>query len=108
LCLHIEAELFIFIDYESKGNDRPDMRLPEVQNLLASAVLEVNQKTIGVVYAHVSSLCQISDVSISVVVQSGAPVEMPWADQVNSILQAFYGGNEVGNGIADVLFGKVH
>lgn len=33
---------------------------------------------------------------------------MPWADQVRSIIQAWYGGNEVGNAIADALFGKVN
>ncbi|KAF9509984.1 glycoside hydrolase family 3 protein [Hydnum rufescens UP504] len=76
-------------DYECEGYDRPDMKLPDAQNSLASAVLEANPKTI-------------------VVVQSGAPVEMPWADQASGILQAFYGGNEGGNGIADILFGKVN
>lgn len=33
---------------------------------------------------------------------------MPWANSVSSILQAWYGGNENGNAIADVLFGAVN
>lgn len=42
------------------------------------------------------------------VVQSGTPVEMPWAPQAGAILQAFYGGNSVGYGSADIIFGKVN
>jgi beta-glucosidase len=33
---------------------------------------------------------------------------MPWVDDVNGLLQAWYSGNEVGNAIADILFGKVN
>ena len=36
------------------------------------------------------------------------PVEMPWLEKAHTLVQSFYGGNEVGNGIADVLFGKVN
>ncbi|KAF8325853.1 putative beta-glucosidase precursor [Cantharellus anzutake] len=56
---------------------------------LAAAVLTANENTV-------------------VVVQSGTPVEMPWVDKATSLLQAFYGGNEAGRGISDVLFGKVN
>jgi beta-glucosidase len=44
----------------------------------------------------------------AVVLQSGTPVEMPWIDEVNAVVQAWYGGNETGNTIADVLFGDVN
>jgi len=33
---------------------------------------------------------------------------MPWAAKASTILQAFYGGNAVGYGPADVIFGKVN
>lgn len=46
--------------------------------------------------------------STAVVIQSGTPVTMPWADEVSTLVQAWYGGNEGGNGIADVLFGEVN
>lgn len=44
-----------------------------------------------------------------VVTQSGMSFDMlPWADKVKSHLHAWYGGNETGNGIADVLCGSVN
>lgn len=33
---------------------------------------------------------------------------MPWASKVNTLLHAWYGGQETGNSLADVLFGKVN
>lgn len=65
------------------------MALPGATNQLVSAVLEANERTV-------------------VVVISGTPVEMPWATSAGTIMQSFYGGGESGNGLADVLFGKVN
>jgi beta-glucosidase len=39
------------------------------------------------------------------VIQSGTPVSLPW-DEVPAALQVWYGGNEAGHGIVDVLLGK--
>ena len=33
---------------------------------------------------------------------------MPWVNDVAAIVQAWYQGNEAGNALADVLFGKVN
>lgn len=33
---------------------------------------------------------------------------MPWADTVRGLIQAWYLGNEVGNAIADIIFGTVN
>ena len=33
---------------------------------------------------------------------------MPWVDAVSGIVQAWYSGNEVGNALADVLFGNIN
>ncbi|KAJ7180401.1 glycoside hydrolase family 3 protein [Mycena crocata] len=75
--------------WESEGFDRENIDLPGLTNPLVSAVLRANLNTI-------------------VVNQSGTPVAMPWVDEAPTILQAFYGGNELGNGLADVLWGKVN
>ncbi|KAH8096697.1 glycoside hydrolase family 3 protein [Cristinia sonorae] len=76
-------------DYESEGFDRPNMDLPGRTNELVTKVLKANPRTI-------------------IVVQSGTPVKMPWIKEANTVVQAFYGGNETGHGLADVLFGKVN
>jgi beta-glucosidase len=76
-------------DWESEGFDRPHMELPPRTDDLVKAVLEVQPNAV-------------------IVVQSGTPVTMPWALEAKALLQAWYGGNEAGNGIADVLFGDVN
>lgn len=73
-------------EWESEGFDRPDMFIPGYTNQLIEEVTKVNKNVI-------------------IVNQSGSPVAMPWAPKVQSIIQAWYGGNELGNTIADVLFG---
>jgi beta-glucosidase len=76
-------------EWESEGQDRPHMNLPPSNDDLISAVLDANPNTV-------------------IVVQSGTPVAMPWADKAKAIVQAWFGGNETGNGIADVLYGDVN
>ncbi|KAL2880327.1 beta-glucosidase [Colletotrichum sp. CLE4] len=76
-------------DFEQEGHDRPHMDLPGRTDDLVSAIAAANPST-------------------TVVVQSGTPVTMPWAGSVSAIIQAWYGGNETGNSIADVLFGNVN
>ncbi|KAL0570610.1 hypothetical protein V5O48_011358 [Marasmius crinis-equi] len=76
-------------DWESEGFDRKDMELPGYTNRLVHEVLRANPRTV-------------------VVNQSGSPVTMPWVNEASTLLQAFYGGNELGNGLADVLFGTVN
>lgn len=33
---------------------------------------------------------------------------MPWVNDVGAVIQAWYSGNEAGNALADVIFGKVN
>jgi len=44
----------------------------------------------------------------AVVIQSGTPVAMPWASKAASVVQMWFGGNEGGNGLGDVLFGDIN
>jgi beta-glucosidase len=44
-----------------------------------------------------------------IITQSGSPINMlPWSDKATTQVHTWYGGNETGNGIADVLFGDVN
>ncbi|KAH8833090.1 glycoside hydrolase superfamily [Flagelloscypha sp. PMI_526] len=76
-------------EWESEAYDRADIKLPRETDALVEAVLKANSNTI-------------------VVNQSGMPVEMPWLSDAPTLVQAFFGGNETGNAIADVLFGKAN
>ncbi|RDI67829.1 beta-glucosidase family protein [Nocardia pseudobrasiliensis] len=71
---------------ESEGVDRDTLRLPGRQDELVAAVAAVNPRTI-------------------VVVNSGAPVEMPWREDVAAVLLAWFPGQEFGAALADVLTG---
>lgn len=71
---------------ESEGFDRTDLDLPGEQDALVRAVAAVNPRTI-------------------VVVNSGSPVLLPWRDEVAAILLGFFGGQEFGSAIADVVLG---
>jgi beta-glucosidase len=73
-------------EVESEGYDRTSLRLPGRQDELVSAVAEANPRTV-------------------VVVNSGAPVLLPWADEVAAILLAWFPGQEMGHALADVLTG---
>ncbi|PYE31488.1 MULTISPECIES: glycoside hydrolase family 3 C-terminal domain-containing protein [unclassified Rhizobium] len=72
--------------WDTEGLDLPDMRLPGRQEELIEKVAAVNANTV-------------------VVLQTGGPVEMPWLDKVQAVLQIWYPGQELGNAVADVLFG---
>ncbi|KAI9924491.1 hypothetical protein ASPWEDRAFT_147070 [Aspergillus wentii DTO 134E9] len=76
-------------EWETEGYDREHMDLPPGSDEMISRVLQANPNS-------------------AVVIQSGTPVTMPWANQAKALLQAWFGGNELGNGIADVLYGDVN
>jgi beta-glucosidase len=86
-----EAEMAIICvgrngEWDTEGSDLMDIALPGRQDELVSAVARANPNTI-------------------VVLQTGGPVEMPWLDDVATVLEAWYPGQEAGNAIADVLTG---
>ncbi|MEZ0112388.1 beta-glucosidase [Catenulispora sp. EB89] len=75
-------------EVESEGFDRTDLKLPGRQDALVAAVLAANPRTV-------------------VVVNAGAPVEMPWRDEAAAILWAWFPGQEGGHAVADALTGAV-
>nr|WP_260303478.1 glycoside hydrolase family 3 C-terminal domain-containing protein [Rathayibacter sp. PhB127] len=73
---------------ESEGYDRSSLDLPGQQDALVRAVAAVNPRTV-------------------VVVNAGAPVLLPWRDEVAAVLVGYFGGQEMGDAVADVLLGRV-
>lgn len=75
-------------EVESEGYDRRTLVLPGAQDELVRRVAAANPRTV-------------------VVVNAGAPVLLPWADDVAAILVAWFPGQEFGDALADVLLGTV-
>jgi beta-glucosidase len=73
-------------EVESEGFDRTSLALPGRQDELVRRVVAANPRTV-------------------VVVNSGSPVLLPWADEVAAVLLTWFGGQEFGNALADVLLG---
>ncbi len=86
-----KADVAIVFAYqwESEGMDLENLSLPERQDDLIAKVAAANPHTI-------------------VVLETGSPVTMPWADQVSGILEAWYGGSRGADAVARVLFGEVN
>ncbi len=76
-------------DWETEGNDRSDFNLPANQNHLIEEVLKVNPNTL-------------------VVLNTGSPVKMPWADRAEAILQTWFAGQEFGNAMVDIITGAIN
>ena len=73
-------------EVESEGFDRTSLALPGRQDELVHAVAAANPRTI-------------------VVVNAGAPVILPWRDEVAAVVAAWFPGQEFGDALADVLSG---
>ena len=91
-----KADYVIFVGGMNKAHnqdcedgDRLHYELPYAQDQLISALAAVNDRVIFV--------------SIS-----GNAHGMPWSQEVEAILQAWYSGSETGHAVADVLFGDVN
>ncbi len=74
---------------ESEGGDRIHMRLPDDQLELVNALIKTGKK-------------------IAVVLSGGSPVELPFADGVNAILNLYLPGQCGGEAGARLLFGEAN
>ncbi|MET7339415.1 glycoside hydrolase family 3 C-terminal domain-containing protein [Nonomuraea sp. NPDC005650] len=73
-------------EIEREAADRATLALPGAQDALVRAVAAANPRTV-------------------VVVNAGAPVLMPWRNEVAAVLLGWFGGQEFGAALADVLMG---
>lgn len=73
-------------EVESEGFDRTTLELPGAQDDLVREVLRANPRTI-------------------VVVNSGAPVLLPWAEDAAAVLAVWFPGQEFGDALAAVMSG---
>lgn len=71
---------------EVEGLDRDHMCLPESHNRLIEAVAAEHDKVV-------------------VVLSNGSPLEMPWIDQIQAVLEGYLGGQAGAGAVADILFG---
>lgn len=82
------AIVFVY-QWESEGMDLATLSLPANQNALVEQVAAANPHTI-------------------VVLETGSPALMPWANKVSAILEAWYAGSRGADAVANVLFGYVN
>ena len=75
-------------DWESEGWDRDTIALPGDQDLLVAEVAKVSKRTI-------------------VIVNAGSPVSMPWLEDVEAVIYAWFPGQEFGDALVDILVGDV-
>ncbi|MGD9909865.1 MAG: beta-glucosidase [Candidatus Izemoplasmatales bacterium] len=75
--------------YESEGFDRKHLDLPMNHTALINAITKEFKEVV-------------------VVLANGAPVLMPWKNEVRAILEAYLGGEASGEALADIIFGYVN
>ncbi|PSK55226.1 Beta-glucosidase 1 [Elsinoe australis] len=76
-------------DWEYEGSDRTGLGLPGRTDELIARVAKANPNTV-------------------VVTQAGSPIAMPWLEDVGTLVHAWFGGQETGRALVDVLFGDVN
>jgi beta-glucosidase-like glycosyl hydrolase len=83
------AAIVVVNDDESEDGDRQNLTLPGAQDDLIEAVAKANPHTI-------------------VVLNTGAPVLMPWLKSVSAVVESWYGGQQNGAALASILYGDVN
>ena len=81
---------FVFVNQPMREDvDAASLSLPDNQDVLVEAVAAANPNTI-------------------VVLETGGPVSMPWADHVKGIVEMWYPGIGGAQALANILFGDVN
>ena len=75
--------------YEVEGLDRDHMNLPPAHDALIESLAEAHPRVV-------------------VVLSNGSPVEMPWLNKVQGLLEGYLGGQAGGGAIADLIYGDVN
>jgi beta-glucosidase len=89
LAAESDVAVVIVRDYGSEGGDKADLRVPTGQEALINAVKAANPNTV-------------------VVLMTGGPITtQAWEDGVPAVLEAWYGGQNQGAALANILFGAV-
>jgi beta-glucosidase len=85
------ADVAIVFGHYQSGEfaDRPNISLDAGGDALISAVAAANRNTV-------------------VVLQTGGPVLMPWLGEVEAVLEVWYAGEQMGPGIAALLWGDAN
>ena len=81
-----DCAIVVVEDDTTEGEDRSDLQLPGGQDSLVSQVAAAADRTI-------------------VVCQTSGPVEMPWVEDIDALLETWYPGQADGAALADVLYG---
>ena len=89
LAKNSDVAIVFAYQWESEGLDLATLALPDNQDDLIAQVAAANPHTI-------------------VVLETGGPVLMPWADKVSSIVEAWYAGSSGHIAVANVLLGDVN
>ncbi len=89
LAKNADVAIIFAYQWESEGMDLDSLSLPENQDDLIAKVAAANPHTV-------------------VVIESGGPVTMPWADHVSAILEAWFAGSRGSEAVANLIFGDVN
>ena len=84
-----DAVVVFATQWTTEAQDVATLSLPDGQDALIAAVAAANPKT-------------------TVVLETGGPVLMPWIEDVQAVVQAWYPGQRGGEAIARILFGQVN
>ena len=76
-------------ELDTEGADRDDLEMPKNQNLLVSEIIKVQSNTV-------------------IVLHNGAPVTMPWVNNVSAILEMYLSGDACGEAAVSILFGETN